>query len=46
MASGRTFKFMEQMHLNQGTKGPTMISFVWRHLGSKVKFVVWRITID
>ena len=25
MATGRTFKFMEHMHLNQGTKTPTMI---------------------
>ena len=38
MAAGRTFKFTEQMHLNECTKAPTMISFASRHLGSKVKY--------
>ena len=37
MTTGRTFKFTEGMHFNEGMKGPTMIGFIKRHLGSKVK---------
>ena len=37
MATGRTFKFTEQMHLNEGNKVPTGIGFVLRHLVSKIK---------
>ena len=37
MATGRSLKFTEQMHLNEGIKGHTVVGFVTRHLGSKVK---------
>ena len=46
MAAGRTFKFTEQMHLNQGTKTPAMISFASRHLRSKSNLQICRLAYN